>query len=194
MVKNLPVNAGDLGLIPKVGRLPGEGNGNTLQYSCLEKSHGQRSLAGYSPWGHKVLNMTELLNNNNVLHIRGLKFSKTFISFWKSKDWNLTELALDQEDLTPDSRFLAGEKRQGKCHIKMWEALEERFRTCVSPREGGHYSAWEGVPEVALPLCSRWWLLFSHSSCPTLCNPVDDSTPAFPVLNHLPELAQTHVH
>ena len=30
---------------------PGGGNGNPLQYSCLEKSHGQRSLAGYSPWG-----------------------------------------------------------------------------------------------------------------------------------------------
>ena len=114
-----------------------------------EKSHGQRNLAGYSPWGHKVLNMTELLNNNNILHIRGLKFSKTFISFWKSEDWYLAELALDQEDLTPESsRFLAGEKRQSNCHVMVWEALKERFRACVSPREGGPYSAWEGFPEV----------------------------------------------
>ena len=30
-----------------------EGNGNPLQYSCLETSQGQRSLEGYSPWGHK---------------------------------------------------------------------------------------------------------------------------------------------
>ena len=29
------------------------GNGNPLQYSCLKKSHRQRSLAGYNPWGHK---------------------------------------------------------------------------------------------------------------------------------------------
>ena len=29
-------NAGDLGLIPGLGRIPGEGNGNPLQYSCLE--------------------------------------------------------------------------------------------------------------------------------------------------------------
>ena len=28
-----------------------EGHGNPLQYSCLENPHGQRSLAGYSPWG-----------------------------------------------------------------------------------------------------------------------------------------------
>ena len=35
MVKNPPVNAGDVGLIPGSGRYPGEGNGNPLQYSCL---------------------------------------------------------------------------------------------------------------------------------------------------------------
>ena len=37
-------------------------------------------------------------------------------------------------------------------------------------------------------------LLFSHELCPTLCDPIDCSTPGFPVLYHLPELAQTHVH
>ena len=54
MVKNPYANAGDLrdeGSIPELGRSPREGNGNPLQYSCLEKSHGPRSLAGYSPWG-----------------------------------------------------------------------------------------------------------------------------------------------
>ena len=38
MVKNLPANAGDMGLIPESGRSPGEGNGNPLLYSCLENS------------------------------------------------------------------------------------------------------------------------------------------------------------
>ena len=38
MVKNLPAKAGDTGSIPDPGRSPGEGNGNPLQYSCLEKS------------------------------------------------------------------------------------------------------------------------------------------------------------
>ena len=52
-------NVGDLGSIPGTGRSPGEGNGNPLQYSCLEKSHGQRSLVGYSPWGRKESDMTE---------------------------------------------------------------------------------------------------------------------------------------
>ena len=39
VVKNLPVNTGDVsdvGLIPGLGRSPGEGNGSPLQYSCLE--------------------------------------------------------------------------------------------------------------------------------------------------------------
>ena len=54
-------NAGDPGLIPGLGRSPGEGNGNPLQYSCLEKSHGW-SLADYSPWGCKESDMTERLH------------------------------------------------------------------------------------------------------------------------------------
>ena len=52
-------NAGDLGSIPGLGRSSGEGNGNPLQYSCLEKSHGWRSMVGYSPWDHKESDMTE---------------------------------------------------------------------------------------------------------------------------------------
>ena len=52
-------NVGDLGSIPGLGRSPGEGHGDPLQYSCLENLHGQRSLAGYSPWGHKESDMTE---------------------------------------------------------------------------------------------------------------------------------------
>ena len=38
MVKNLPANAGDMGSIPGSGRSPRVGNGNPLQYSCLENS------------------------------------------------------------------------------------------------------------------------------------------------------------
>ena len=38
------------------------------------------------------------------------------------------------------------------------------------------------------------FLLFSHCLCPALCNPMDCSTPGFPVLHYLPEFAQTHVH
>ena len=62
VVKNLPVNTGDaedVGSISGSGRSAGGGNGNPLQYSCLENSHGQRSLAGYSPWDRKESDTSE---------------------------------------------------------------------------------------------------------------------------------------
>ena len=40
-VKNLPANAGDTGSMPGLGRSPGEGNGNSLQYLCLENPMGR---------------------------------------------------------------------------------------------------------------------------------------------------------
>ena len=44
----------DKGLIPGLGWCSGGGHGNTLLCSCLEKSHRQRSLVGYSPWSCRV--------------------------------------------------------------------------------------------------------------------------------------------
>ena len=46
--KESACNVGDLSLIPGSGRSLGGGNGNALQYSCLENPHGQRSVVGYS--------------------------------------------------------------------------------------------------------------------------------------------------
>ena len=52
-------NAGDLGSIPGLGRCPGEGNGQSTPVLLPGKSHGQRSLVGYSPWGCKESDTTE---------------------------------------------------------------------------------------------------------------------------------------
>ena len=57
-VKNLPVNAGDAGLIPGSGRYPGGGIGYPLQCSY----QGLGSLAGYSPLGRKESDTTEQLS------------------------------------------------------------------------------------------------------------------------------------
>ena len=54
MVKNPPSNAGDTGLIPGLGRCPGEGSGNPLQYSCLGNPM-DRGALGYSSGGHKTV-------------------------------------------------------------------------------------------------------------------------------------------
>ena len=74
MLKNPPANAGDVrdtGSILGSGRPPGVGNDNPLQYSYLENPHGQRSLAGYSPWGRKDLDMTERWNTHIQLRQSG---------------------------------------------------------------------------------------------------------------------------
>ena len=62
VVKNLPAYAGevrDVGLIPGLGRSPGKGQDDRLQYSCLETPV-DRGLAGYSPWGCKEVDMAEV--------------------------------------------------------------------------------------------------------------------------------------
>ena len=55
--KESTCHAGDLGLIPGLGRSPGGGHGNPLQYSCRENPQGQRSLVGLV--GCKESDMTE---------------------------------------------------------------------------------------------------------------------------------------
>ena len=52
-------NVGDLGSIPGSGRFPGEGNGNPLQYPCLENP---MDRGAWCPWGHKESDTTERLH------------------------------------------------------------------------------------------------------------------------------------
>ena len=60
--KEYSCNVGDLGSIPGLERSPEEGHVNPLLYTCLDNPHGQRSLVGNSPWGHKESDMTEQLS------------------------------------------------------------------------------------------------------------------------------------
>ena len=99
------------GFNPWVRKIPWRRKWKPITVFLSEKSHGQRSLMGYSPWGREELNMTERLS---ILIVQRNKLRFQFSS-------------------------------------------------------------------VA-------------QSCPTLCNPMDWSTPGFPVHHQLPELTQTHVH
>ena len=83
--KESACNAGDPGLVPVSGRSPGEGNGNPLQYSCLENSMDRGTLAGYSPQGCKELNMTEQLTgegNGNPLQCSCLENHRDGGAWW----------------------------------------------------------------------------------------------------------------
>ena len=52
-------SAGNLSSVLGLGRSPGGGHGNPLQYSCLDNPHGQKSLAGCTLRGHQESDMTE---------------------------------------------------------------------------------------------------------------------------------------
>ena len=62
LVKNLPAIQETLVRFLGLGRSHGWRHGNSLQYSCLENPHEQRSLVDYSPWGHKELDTTGRLS------------------------------------------------------------------------------------------------------------------------------------
>ena len=59
MVKNLPANARDSGLIPGLGGFPGGGSGNPIQYSCLENSMERGAWQATVHGGHKESDTTE---------------------------------------------------------------------------------------------------------------------------------------
>jgi len=63
--KESTCNAGDQGSNPGAARSPGEGNGNLLQYSCLENYMDKKSLTGYSPWCHKESDTTGQLTHTD---------------------------------------------------------------------------------------------------------------------------------
>ena len=69
MVRNPSVNAGDASLIPvSPARCPGEGNGYPTPVFVPGKSHGQRSLLGYSPWARKDSDMIERLKTAHLAY------------------------------------------------------------------------------------------------------------------------------
>ena len=66
-------NAGDQSSIPGWERSPEEGNGNPLQYTCLENPHGLKSLVGYSPWGRRESDTTEVTQQTYTVHFLKLQ-------------------------------------------------------------------------------------------------------------------------
>ena len=131
--KESAYKAGDPGSIPGSRRSPGEGNGNPLQYCCLEKP----MRRGACSWGRKELDAIERLTLS-------LSFSlEIFFPLLRS---------------SPLARF--------------------------SLRSGG----------LSRPFCLYGGCCSVTKLCLTLFNPMDCSTPGLPVLHHLPEFAQAHVH
>ena len=100
---------GHLGSVLGLGRSPGWGHGNPLQYSCLKNPHGQRSLAGYSPWGCKESDMTERLSTTHI--------KKEQIQFWMGRTTILMHKMLGIWTLSCGSK--CGENLQ-KGQVSKW--------------------------------------------------------------------------
>ena len=66
VVKNSPANAGNVGSIPRLGGSPGEGNDNSLQYSCLENSMDRGA------WRATVPGVTQSQTRPSILALKGL--------------------------------------------------------------------------------------------------------------------------
>ena len=126
MGKESVCNARDLGSILELGRSPGEGICNPLQYSCLKNPHGQRSLAGYSTLGHRELDMTEWLTLSLSLHCEaGCWATHMSILKWESK-FLMEEFILRAVRLWKKNKTYLQDLIATKFSIKGW-GLEQVF-------------------------------------------------------------------
>ena len=97
--KNLPANTGNAGSVPGLARSPGGGNGNPLQYSCLKNPHGQRSQAGYGPYGPKSWTRLKRLSTHvflkSVLNLLQHCFCFYVLVVWPPVMWDFSSLTRD---------------------------------------------------------------------------------------------------
>ena len=164
--KESACNVGDPGSVLGWGRSAGEANGNPFLYSCLKNST-DRDLAGSSPKGHKVR------HNWATEHTQSENLVKPILGFLKNKLHTLWSSC---------HSWMFYLKLQGQ-----WSIVENSLRfkrevivlTTNSPL----------ISHPAIVVAVQWL-----SSVVSLLDPMDCSTPGFPVLHHLLEFAQTHVH
>ena len=155
VVENLFANAGntrDASLTPGSRRFPGGRNGYLLQYSCLEESHGQRSLAGYSPWHRVPLDMTKLLGTHTccmlLLTIIILLISVTLLPCSKA--------------VIPAPAFLSPDPKLFLHHFTS-------FLWLSSSTTRNHHSSPSGDPfstflhwGLFMPICNSVYVCWSH--------------------------------
>ena len=94
--KESACHVGVLGSVPGLGRSPGGGHGNPLQYSCLENPHGQRSLVGCSPWGRKESDTAERPSTAQLREVGGERSRRPEGSNRKPGDheWGFSQVSL----------------------------------------------------------------------------------------------------
>ena len=182
---------GDPSFIPRLGKSPGEENGNPFQDSCFWKSHGQRSLVGYSPRGLKESDTTKQLNNkstarghSNLFQYSGLENPAergarrvTVQRVTISKPW-LKKLS------THSTANIRNRKSAVTTDVLLLEKHLPNRAICFLSMAPTYL--WKHSSSLC-PLMSFSWSVKPDSDS-MAC-----SMPGFPVLHYLSEFAQTHV-
>jgi len=160
--KESTCNTEDLGSIPGLGRSPGGGHANPLQYSCLENPHGQRSLAGCNPCGCKESNMTEWLSTVQHKETKQYPGTETRVLRRMDKRAKLGQLY---------RTFCTFRVRNPHifCSVGHWK-YRCLWLLCGTHSSSSHLK----MVIVCLVLQS---VSSVTQSCPTLCDPMDCSRP-----------------
>ena len=102
VVKDLPANTGDSGSILGSERSPGEGNGNPLQYSCLDNPVGRGAWWATLHGVTKDLDITKRLNSSSSCFIMTLPLPQIYVFLPRNpgipQDWVLSSLSLSSFD------------------------------------------------------------------------------------------------
>ena len=91
-------------MIPRSGRSSGEGNGNALQYSCLENPMDREAWQATGSWGHKESDTTEQLTHT---HIQNMQSARTYCNIRASNQYSVI--------IYPGKEH--GEKEKGVCIV-----------------------------------------------------------------------------
>ena len=173
VIKNPPANAGDIrdvGSLPGLERSPGEGNGHPLQYSCLENfmDRGAWPATVHGVAKHWT-QLKQLSMHTHTFH-KPYLMAKPVISGLGNIDVHVTK------DIKSSRVF------------KVVVALPFYALVALSLNFHGHV-AWVSKKSLSFDQIRS-----VAESCPTLCDPMNPSTPRLPVHHQLPEFTQTHVH
>ena len=150
-------------MIPGLGRFPREGNGYPLQYSCLGGCHGQRSMAGYSPWGCK-----ESARTDYHCHHRGQLPAMAMSQGTCIRFWSVVFAYVPSPTLSP-SRTRSGfiPHQDAPCRVLQTDVLVGLNYTTTSSmftdrRLDGAFST-QGL----VPYC--WWDGGAREPCRSAC-------------------------
>ena len=146
--KESACSAGDVGSIPEWGRFPGEGNGNPLQYSCLENCRDRGAGRAYSPWRGRESAMTE-----HACTGTSHKFP------WKKKGGYFTDEnteTLKMSVVSPKFRHNYLKEQKGKLRF-FWHPEEVSDPSVPFPTSLLLPTRWVPCSSPHGPLTSSWW-------------------------------------